>query len=111
MSPNQLRRQNAPLWLCPCFNQPAILKIAGEEIAGSQMSSVTLYRIDPAKNMQRYYHMDIQRDLFGNQCLIREWGRIGRAGQMRIGLYRSIEEAEQALIKQREAKERKGYGA
>jgi predicted DNA-binding WGR domain protein len=75
------------------------------------MSSVTLYRIDPAKNMQRYYNMDIQPDLFGNQCLIREWGRIGRAGQMRIALYQSMEKARQALYKQRAAKQRKGYRA
>lgn len=73
------------------------------------MRSVTLYRIDPVKNMQRYYHMDIQPDLFGNQCLIRKWGRVGRAGQMRIALYQSTEEAEQALHKQRAAKQRKGY--
>jgi hypothetical protein len=45
--------------------------------------SLTLYRIDPARNMHRFYRLDIQPDLFGNQCLIREWGRIGRLGQMR----------------------------
>jgi predicted DNA-binding WGR domain protein len=59
--------------------------------------------------MQRYYRLDIQPDLFGNQCLTREWGRIGRAGQMRTTFYQSMEEAEQAFIKQRTAKERKGY--
>ncbi|MDF5725787.1 MAG: WGR domain-containing protein [Rhizonema sp. PD37] len=73
------------------------------------MSSVTLYRIDPVKNMQRFYYMDIQPDFFGNQCLIREWGRIGRAGQMRTAFYPNTEEAEQALYKQRVAKQRKGY--
>lgn len=45
---------------------------------------VTLYRINPARNMQRYYRLDIQPDLFGNHCLLREWGRIGRPGQVRI---------------------------
>jgi predicted DNA-binding WGR domain protein len=75
------------------------------------MHSVTLYRIDQARNMQRFYRLDIQPDLFGNQCLIREWGRIGRGGQVRSTPCRTEEEAQVALHKQREAKERRGYAA
>ena len=41
-------------------------------------TTVILYRIDPEKQMQRYYRMDVQPDLFGRWCLIREWGRIGQ---------------------------------
>ena len=33
--------------------------------------------------MHRYYRMDVQPDLFGEWCLMREWGRIGSAGQTR----------------------------
>ena len=40
------------------------------------MHNLTLYRIDPARNMQCFYLLDIQPDLFGNHCLIREWGHI-----------------------------------
>ncbi len=47
------------------------------------MYSVTLYRIDPARNMRRFYRLDVQPDLFGQHCLMREWGRIGRGGQIR----------------------------
>jgi predicted DNA-binding WGR domain protein len=47
------------------------------------MSGVTLHRTDPARNMWRYYRLDIQRDLFGAWCFIREWGRDGQAGQTR----------------------------
>jgi predicted DNA-binding WGR domain protein len=47
------------------------------------MSSVTLRRTDAAKNMLRYYRLDVQQDLFGQWCCVREWGRIGAAGQMR----------------------------
>ena len=36
------------------------------------MSAITLHRIDAARNMHRYYRLDVQPDLFG------EWGRIGR---------------------------------
>ncbi|HTW72940.1 MAG TPA: WGR domain-containing protein [Acetobacteraceae bacterium] len=39
------------------------------------MTAVTLHRIDPARNMRRFYRLDLQRDLFGTWDLIREWGR------------------------------------
>ena len=44
------------------------------------MSAVILRRIDAAQNMARFYLLDVQPDLFGGWSLIREWGRIGRAG-------------------------------
>jgi predicted DNA-binding WGR domain protein len=31
----------------------------------SVITGVTLHRSDPARNMWRYYRLDIQRDLFG----------------------------------------------
>jgi predicted DNA-binding WGR domain protein len=48
------------------------------------MRAITLRRSDSAKNLHRYYRLDVQPDLFGAWCFVREWGRIGRAGQMRI---------------------------
>jgi predicted DNA-binding WGR domain protein len=43
---------------------------------------IKLRRIDPAKNMRRFYLMTVQRDLFGGATLIKEWGRIGSGGKM-----------------------------
>jgi WGR domain. len=40
---------------------------------------------------------------------VREWGRIGRGGQMRMIPYATTMEAHAALRKQRHAKERRGY--
>jgi len=73
------------------------------------MSAVTLYRIDPAKRMHRYYRMDVQPDLFGEWCLMREWGRIGRSGQARAAPFPTPQEAVAALHQQRRIKERRGY--
>ena len=73
------------------------------------MHSVTLYCIDPARNMQRYYYLDIQSDLFGSHCLIRKYERIGRSGQFHIASYQTEEEARAAFMKQRGVKEKKGY--
>jgi predicted DNA-binding WGR domain protein len=45
------------------------------------MSAITLHRIDAARNMRRFYLLDVQPDLFGQWCFIREWGRTGSAGR------------------------------
>ena len=73
------------------------------------MNSATLYRIDPARNMRRFYRLDVQPDLFGNLSFIREWGRMGRPGQTRIVPFPTIGEAQAAFEKQRARKLKKGY--
>ena len=73
------------------------------------MTAVILYRIDAARHMHRYYRMEIQSDLFGEWCLMREWGRIGSNGQMRSVPFPTSKEAEVAMERQRLAKERRGY--
>jgi predicted DNA-binding WGR domain protein len=73
------------------------------------MTALTLRRSNPIRNMHRYYRLDVQLDLFGAWCFIREWGRIGQAGQTRTVLYPTSREAQAALERQRRAKERRGY--
>ena len=74
------------------------------------MNAVVLYRTDDARSMHRYYWMDVQSDLFGAWCLIREWRRIGSPGQKRSVAFPTSAEAAAALDKQRRSKERRGYG-
>jgi predicted DNA-binding WGR domain protein len=74
-----------------------------------QSASVMLHRHDPARNLHRYYQLDIQTDLFGNWCFVRRWGRIGRFGQMRSEPFSTPEAAQAALERQRRTKERRGY--
>jgi predicted DNA-binding WGR domain protein len=73
------------------------------------MTATILYRIDRAKNMHRFYRLDVQPDLFGQWCLMREWGRIGSSGQMRSAPFPTRPEAQTALDWQRRVKERRGY--
>jgi len=73
------------------------------------MNAVTLRRTDATRNMHRYYRLDIQPDLFGHWCCIREWGRVGGAGQTRSIPYPTPDAASAALERQRHAKERRGY--
>ena len=51
------------------------------------MPAVILHRVDPDRNMSRYYRLDVQPDLFGQWDLIREWGRIGQPGRMMVEPY------------------------
>ena len=74
------------------------------------MTAITLYRTDPTRNLHRYYRLDVQPDLFGTWCVIREWGRIGKSGQVRIVLYPTSEAAQLAQAHQQRKTEHKGYG-
>jgi len=73
------------------------------------MTAITLQRSDPAKNLHRYYRLDVQPDLFGAWCFVREWGREGRSGQVKQVPFPTPDEAQAALDRQRRAKERRGY--
>ena len=68
-----------------------------------------LRREDTSRNMRRFYQMVVQRDLFGGASLIREWGRIGSAGQVRIDHHPDEGRAVDALAKLVTAKRRRGY--
>ena len=48
---------------------------------------VAMRRVEPARNMARFYSLDVERDLFGHVVLVRRWGRIGTAGKVRLDEY------------------------
>jgi predicted DNA-binding WGR domain protein len=63
-----------------------------------------LTRTDPARNMDRFYVVDVTLTLFGEWAVLREWGRRGSPGTLRLDSYRRREEAqsaEQRTIKRR----------
>ena len=73
------------------------------------MTAHHLTRCDPARNMARFYRLDVQPDLFGGWALVREWGRIGRAGRTSSTVYVTADDAAASLDRQQRAKERRGY--
>lgn len=68
-----------------------------------------LHRIDPARNMARFYRLTSTASLFGDVCVVREWGRIGRPGRMRIDIYEKVEEATAARLVLERSKRHRGY--
>ena len=71
--------------------------------------SVHLHRIDPSRNMRRFYTLVIQPTLFGGASVIRSWGRIGTNGQSMMETFDQPEEASVALGRLERAKRRRGY--
>lgn len=70
---------------------------------------ISLTRIDPSQNMQRFYCLSVQPDLFGGYSLVREWGRIGRSGQLLHKHYPDEPSAQKAAEKMLQIKKNKGY--
>lgn len=70
-----------------------------------------MHRVDPAKNMNRFYLMTVQRDLFGGASLTREWGRTGSSGQVRVDHHPDEGQAVDALAGIVRQKEKRGYKA
>lgn len=68
-----------------------------------------LSRVDPAVNMNRFYRMTVQRDLFGSASLIRVWGRSGTAGRQKIDTHADEGRAVSALMTLAQHKRRRGY--
>jgi predicted DNA-binding WGR domain protein len=44
-------------------------------------------RIEPEKNMARFYALAVQPTLSGEVSLVRSWGRIGTRGQQKVHLF------------------------
>jgi predicted DNA-binding WGR domain protein len=55
-----------------------------------------LTRTDPTRNINRFYVVDITPTLFGEWAVLREWGRRGSPGTLRLDSYRRQEEAQSA---------------
>src|ERR1700689_5638676 len=48
---------------------------------------IVLERVDPARNIARFYVLSIEPTLFAKHTLIRRWGRIGSAGRERLQFF------------------------
>jgi predicted DNA-binding WGR domain protein len=66
------------------------------------VSALTFCRIDPARRIRRFYVIDVQQDSFGQWSVIRQWGRIGSPGQMRIATCPNAQLARPRYVKERQ---------
>jgi predicted DNA-binding WGR domain protein len=68
-----------------------------------------LRRCDPSRNMHRFYVLAVHGDLVDGWSLVREWGRIGRRGQVRIEPFTELAAAEAAGAAIERSKRGRGY--
>jgi predicted DNA-binding WGR domain protein len=68
-----------------------------------------LTRIDAPSNARRFYRMEIVPGLFGDWSLIREWGRIGQSGQVRVDWFDTEAEARDVRFALQMQKAMRGY--
>ena len=71
-----------------------------------------LQKIDHAENERRWYVLSVQRTLFGEWAVIREWGRIGNdGGQTLASYFDTLPEALEASDAVKTRKSKRGYVA
>ena len=70
-----------------------------------------LRRVDPTRNMSRFWSARLQPSLFEEVLLVRNWGRIGSRGQEREYWFSTRQAALAAFEKITSAKRRRGYAA
>lgn len=73
------------------------------------LGQLHLRRIDPARNMRRFYALSLQPTLFGGASVIRHWGRIGTGGQSMMETFDRPADATSALGRLERVKRRRGY--
>jgi predicted DNA-binding WGR domain protein len=68
-----------------------------------------LQRREPARHMARFYRLWASADLWGRVVVMREWGRIGSPGRVRVDHYDNATDAAAWLARIEQVKRRKGY--
>ncbi|MBB6219636.1 WGR domain-containing protein [Rhizobium leguminosarum] len=80
-----------------------------DPIMDAQADFTLLYQIDPSRNLARFYRLSIQPTLFGGSSLVRNWGRIGTDGRLKVDLFDTPSEAANACERMADCKLRRGY--
>ena len=73
-------------------------------------NGLRLERIEPERNMARYYTLTVELTLFEDWSCTRAFGRIGtRGGRIMLGLFEDRAAAEAELVALLRAKQARGY--
>ena len=70
---------------------------------------VVLERVEPARNAYRSYRLAVWPDLFAGAVLMREWGRIGAGGRLRLEPFPDADAAAEAGAVVARQKRKRGY--
>lgn len=70
---------------------------------------IDMKRVDPELNMDRFYCVELEKDLFNDHRVHRQWGRSGSWGRHRRDWYDTELEARKAIAKLVNQKLARGY--
>ncbi|GAA6164885.1 hypothetical protein NBRC116590_25890 [Pelagimonas sp. KU-00592-HH] len=70
---------------------------------------IRLEKFNHTKRQKRYYALRVTKTLFGDWCLEREWGPIGKTGQKERTYLPEFSEAQKEAERQKALKLEKGY--
>ncbi|WP_370652158.1 WGR domain-containing protein [Phenylobacterium sp.] len=84
---------------------------AAQHALANDWPVMMLRRVDPSRNMSRFWSARLQPSLFEEVLLVRAWGRIGSRGQERSYWFATRQAALAAFEKITAAKRRRGYAA
>jgi len=73
------------------------------------MQDIALRRLDPEKNMARFYTIGLQPTLFGDWAVVRRWGRIGTFGRTQETWFSEPSPALACASRFEKTKRRRGY--
>lgn len=76
-----------------------------------QTPALHLRRIDPTRNMRRFYDLSVEHTLFGGVALVRRWGRVGSCGRTMMETFDTAQDAEAAFARHERRRYRRGYQA
>ena len=68
-----------------------------------------LTRTDPEANTNRFYNLTLAPTLFNGWSVVREWGRIGQGGTVKIDQFDTEEAAQTRMDWLKRQKLKKGY--
>ena len=71
--------------------------------------TIVLRRVDADARTANFYVLTLERDLFGNVVVTRQWGRVGTAGRQITDPFLTEEAAVEAMTALAAAKRRRGY--
>jgi predicted DNA-binding WGR domain protein len=66
--------------------------------------------MSPVKTWLRLHALAVERDLFGQVVVVRQWGRISTVGRTRLDKYPDEGTAAEAMTKLEASKRSRGYG-
>ncbi|OCX60561.1 hypothetical protein BFP70_17435 [Thioclava sp. SK-1] len=70
---------------------------------------IRLEKINHLRRQRRYYTLRVERTLFGDWSVTREWGRIGNPGKEQMAIFDTQAAAEAEFQTLKALKTRRGY--